>query len=84
MWETVPGRFIRDWRVDSRANLAEKHPVPYPIDYLRRPMRRYTTRALDALAKIDPSLARGEAQSLLARPESQRLSEKSREALRRY
>jgi len=54
------------------------------IDFLRGPMGRYTTRALSALAKIDPTLARGEAQSILARPESQRLSEKSREALRGY
>ena len=54
------------------------------MDYLRRPLGRYTMRALTALAKIDPARARDEAQSLLARPESQRLSEKSREALRGY
>ena len=54
------------------------------IDYVRRPKPLHVIRTLNALAKIDVALARGEAQSILASPKAERLSTGVKETLRQY
>jgi RNA polymerase sigma factor (sigma-70 family) len=54
------------------------------IEFLRIPYRRYTASAVGALAKIDPALARSEAQALLSGPHAKRITDADKLALSAY
>ena len=54
------------------------------VDYLRREKLVHVDRAINALAKIDANLARGEAQAILDRPDASNLPASTLEILRQH